>query len=76
MQISEISQRLEISEMTIYRDIKPLIICRDFLTDMTINAKMACFLLHADINLLVANLRLFLLNPFIRQSNFKMGLVE
>ncbi|WP_425322166.1 HTH domain-containing protein [Brevibacillus laterosporus] len=25
MQISEISQRLEISEMTIYRDIKPLI---------------------------------------------------
>ncbi|MDN9010144.1 DeoR family transcriptional regulator [Brevibacillus laterosporus] len=121
LRISEISKRLEVSEMTIYRDIKPLIaqrkisrtskgirlikqqqmlynrcsychkafhsrlsvqliksnqqveqtccahcallryqncredvvqiICRDFLTDTTISAKMACFLLHADINL-------------------------
>ncbi|MBM7110621.1 DeoR family transcriptional regulator [Brevibacillus laterosporus] len=121
LRISEISKRLEVSEMTIYRDIKPLldqqkvsktsngirlvprqqmlstccsychkvshsrlsvqliksnqlveqtccahcallryqdcredvlqIICRDFLTDTTISAQMACFLLHTDINL-------------------------
>ncbi|TPG68133.1 DeoR/GlpR transcriptional regulator [Brevibacillus laterosporus] len=121
LRISEISKRLEVSEMTVYRDIKPLldqqklsktsngitlvsrqsgastccsycyktsqsrlsvqliksnqlvehtccahcgllryqdsrqdvlqVICRDFLTDTTISAKMASFLLHADINL-------------------------
>ncbi|MFB5660359.1 DeoR family transcriptional regulator [Alteribacillus sp. HJP-4] len=143
MRVSDISKRLDVSEMTIYRDIKPLIeqekilktgngislvpqtfvssnhcsychkpsnsrlsvkllkvnqqvelaccahcgllryqdikkdisqiICQDFLTDTTISAKMAVYLIHADVNLNCCQPQVISFQSMKQAEQFQLG---